>query len=173
MVFASADIHGCEPNFIIYSVSDSRLLQLKSNVKVFISPNNRLIAPSSGSLFLGSYVLHIYCGGIRNACTASSIQSRSHVVGDDQSTCLSWCQASILGLWPEFYLSVEDHLCGAPPLPRGCAVIYNRCWRMAYCRMLRRVALVRTDISDEFSASFIRVTRIVTYLFLLSWWRRH
>jgi hypothetical protein len=26
--------------------------------------------------------------------------------------------------------------------------------------MLRRVALVRTDVSDELSASFIRVTRI-------------
>jgi hypothetical protein len=26
--------------------------------------------------------------------------------------------------------------------------------------MLRRVALVRTDVSEEFSASFIRVTRI-------------
>jgi hypothetical protein len=27
--------------------------------------------------------------------------------------------------------------------------------------MLRRVALVRTDVSEELSASFIRVTRIV------------
>jgi hypothetical protein len=26
--------------------------------------------------------------------------------------------------------------------------------------MLRRVALVRTDVTEEFSASFIRVTRI-------------
>jgi hypothetical protein len=31
---------------------------------------------------------------------------------------------------------------------------------MVYSRMLRRVALVRTDVSDELSASFIRVTRI-------------
>jgi hypothetical protein len=30
--------------------------------------------------------------------------------------------------------------------------------RMASSRMLRRVALVRTDISEELSASFIRVT---------------
>jgi hypothetical protein len=33
--------------------------------------------------------------------------------------------------------------------------------RMASSGMLRRVALVRTDVSDELSASFIRVTRIV------------
>jgi hypothetical protein len=32
--------------------------------------------------------------------------------------------------------------------------------RMAYSGMLRRVALVRTDVSKEFSASIIRVTRI-------------
>jgi hypothetical protein len=33
-------------------------------------------------------------------------------------------------------------------------------WRMVSSGMLRRVALVRTDVSDEPSASFIRVTRI-------------
>jgi hypothetical protein len=32
--------------------------------------------------------------------------------------------------------------------------------RMAYSGMLRLVAIVRTDISGELSASFIRVTRI-------------
>jgi hypothetical protein len=32
-------------------------------------------------------------------------------------------------------------------------------WRMASSRMLRRVALVRTDVSEELSASFIRLTR--------------
>jgi hypothetical protein len=32
--------------------------------------------------------------------------------------------------------------------------------RMAPSRMLRRVALVRTDVSDEISISIIRVTRI-------------
>jgi hypothetical protein len=32
--------------------------------------------------------------------------------------------------------------------------------RMASSGVLRRVALVRTDVSKEFSASFIRVTRI-------------
>jgi hypothetical protein len=31
---------------------------------------------------------------------------------------------------------------------------------MATSEMLRRVALVRTDVSEELSASFIRVTRI-------------
>jgi DNA-binding TFAR19-related protein (PDSD5 family) len=31
---------------------------------------------------------------------------------------------------------------------------------MASYEMLRRVALVRTDVSEELSASFIRVTRI-------------
>jgi hypothetical protein len=31
---------------------------------------------------------------------------------------------------------------------------------MAYSEMLRRVALVRTDVLEELSASFIRVTRI-------------
>jgi hypothetical protein len=32
--------------------------------------------------------------------------------------------------------------------------------RMVFSEMLRRVALIRTDISEELSASFIRVTRI-------------
>jgi hypothetical protein len=33
-------------------------------------------------------------------------------------------------------------------------------WRIAFSGMLRHVALVRTDVSEELSASFIRVTRI-------------
>jgi hypothetical protein len=36
----------------------------------------------------------------------------------------------------------------------------QRAWRMASSGMLGRVALVRTDISEELSAFFIRVTRI-------------
>jgi hypothetical protein len=36
----------------------------------------------------------------------------------------------------------------------------TREWRMASSGMLRRVALVRTDVSEELSASFIGVTRI-------------
>jgi hypothetical protein len=45
------------------------------------------------------------------------------------------------------------------------------CRRMASSGMLRRVALVRTDVSEELSASFIRVTGIselVTTLALTS-----
>jgi hypothetical protein len=58
-------------------------------------------------------------------------------------------------------------------------------WRMASSGMLHRVALVRTVVSEELSASFIRVTRIVelgttlavssnrrTHRFLPPWWRR-
>jgi hypothetical protein len=37
--------------------------------------------------------------------------------------------------------------------------------RMASSGMLRRVALVRTDVSEELSASFIRVTRIGEIVF--------
>jgi hypothetical protein len=57
---------------------------------------------------------------------------------------------------------------------------YEKC-RMASSGMLRRVALVRTDVSEELSASFIRVTRIgelgamlavTSNRFLSTWWRR-
>jgi hypothetical protein len=37
---------------------------------------------------------------------------------------------------------------------------YKLCRRMASSGMLRRVALVRTDVSEELGASFIRVTII-------------
>jgi hypothetical protein len=37
---------------------------------------------------------------------------------------------------------------------------FTPCWRMPSSGMLHRVALVRTDVSEELSASFIRVTRI-------------
>jgi hypothetical protein len=39
-------------------------------------------------------------------------------------------------------------------------LLYLFCWRMAYSGMFRRVALVRTDVSEELNVSFIRVTRI-------------
>jgi hypothetical protein len=38
--------------------------------------------------------------------------------------------------------------------------------------MLRRLALVRTDVSEELSASFIRVTRIVELGKTLAVWAR-
>jgi hypothetical protein len=38
--------------------------------------------------------------------------------------------------------------------------ILQRICRMVSSGMLRRVALVRTDVSEDLSASFIRVTRI-------------
>jgi hypothetical protein len=45
-----------------------------------------------------------------------------------------------------------------------CGSCKNRCFmvslRMASSGMLRHVAIVRTDVSEELSASFIRVTRI-------------
>jgi hypothetical protein len=37
---------------------------------------------------------------------------------------------------------------------------YYSVWRMASSGMLHHLALVRTDVSEEFGASFIRVTRI-------------
>jgi hypothetical protein len=36
----------------------------------------------------------------------------------------------------------------------------KKMWRLVSFGMLRRVALVRTDVSEELSASFIRMTRI-------------
>jgi hypothetical protein len=41
-----------------------------------------------------------------------------------------------------------------------CALRRDTKFRMASSGMIRRVALVRTDVSEELSASFIRVTRI-------------
>jgi hypothetical protein len=46
--------------------------------------------------------------------------------------------------------------------------------KMSSSRMLRRVALVRTEVSEDFSASIIRVTRIgeLGTTFLSPWWQR-
>jgi hypothetical protein len=38
--------------------------------------------------------------------------------------------------------------------------LLSKCWRMVSSGKLRRVALVRTDVSEKLSSSFIRVTRI-------------
>jgi hypothetical protein len=74
--------------------------------------------------------------------------------------------------WPqhEIYVYCQLHtptalLCEESPVPR-----------MASSGMLRRVALVKTDVSEEVSASIIRVTRIGevgTTLAVSSKWRMH
>jgi hypothetical protein len=56
-------------------------------------------------------------------------------------------------------------------------------WRMSFAGMLRRVAHVRTDVSQKRRASIIRVTRIgelgtlvvtsLVHLFLSPWWWRY
>jgi hypothetical protein len=42
----------------------------------------------------------------------------------------------------------------------GLCAVRNPCLGLASSGMLRRVAVVRIDVSEELSASFIRVTRI-------------
>jgi hypothetical protein len=65
------------------------------------------------------------------------------------------------GIEGKFKTLIESYLMGIYQR----AVVGNRIdssnlSRMASSAMLRRVALVRTDVSEELSASFIRVTRI-------------
>jgi hypothetical protein len=43
---------------------------------------------------------------------------------------------------------------------RSCYINIRDSWKMASSGMLRRVALIRTDASEELSPSFVRVTRI-------------
>jgi hypothetical protein len=99
--------------------------------------------------------------------------------------CRSWCcwvasKSSILPFYVHFILGFL--------LSRQ---IHND-WSMVSSGMLHYVALVRTDVSEELSASFIRVTRIselgamlavtsnrqlqlalfLFHRFLSSWWRR-
>jgi hypothetical protein len=49
----------------------------------------------------------------------------------------------------------------SPDFPSVTVILSKKCqWRMASSGMLRHVALVRTDVSEKLSASFIKVTRI-------------
>jgi hypothetical protein len=60
---------------------------------------------------------------------------------------------SLLGLKIDNYLTWKDHI-------DELVVKLHRSLRMVTSGMLRRVALVRTDVSEELSTYFIRVTRI-------------
>jgi hypothetical protein len=55
------------------------------------------------------------------------------------------------------FRSVDRNACERE---RGVPEIIDHSGRIASSGMLRRVALVRTDVSEELSASFITVTRI-------------
>jgi hypothetical protein len=70
-------------------------------------------------------------------------------------------------------VEVEQHFGAVNCVPESCKAILldiqnstekdfegNLMCRMASSRMLRRVALARTDVSEELSASFIKVTTI-------------
>jgi hypothetical protein len=46
-------------------------------------------------------------------------QSQSHIATDGQSVSMSWCQAQIWDIWPEFYFKLLSCLFGAPSLTRG------------------------------------------------------
>jgi hypothetical protein len=59
----------------------------------------------------------------------------------------------------KFPVGVHSFTCTLQPTNREHQTIL-KCEELACCGMLRHVALVRTDVSEERSASFIRVTRI-------------
>jgi hypothetical protein len=65
---------------------------------------------------------------------------------------------------PSKLLFYKNHTASLYPRRRHSSIwrfICERLWRIVSSGMLRRVALVTTDVSEELSASFIRVTRIV------------
>jgi hypothetical protein len=59
---------------------------------------------SETSLFVASYDLQVHGGGIRARLhTGSHPTSQSYITTDGQSASLSWCQAPIWALRPDFY----------------------------------------------------------------------
>jgi hypothetical protein len=59
------------------------------------------------------------------------------------------------------FIYYMGHAChGATFISQSTSRYVSELWRMASSGMLRHVALVRTDVSEELSASFVRVTRI-------------
>jgi hypothetical protein len=78
---------------------------------------------------------------------------RGGLVGTDSSIAYSYCHADWHFILPYIKISEEDGF----RVPRR-ELIHIR--RMVSSGMLRRVALISTDVSEELSSSFIRVTRI-------------
>jgi hypothetical protein len=98
----------------------------------------RLYPRALGSLFVASYDSQDYGGGIRTRLHTYSTDSKSKTKSKlcydrrsvSQSVSLSWCQAPIWGLRPDFYLSES---CGFVDVGRSLwrkngSAVYNSCW---------------------------------------------